>query len=66
MPIQCCCCVAEEINLYRRAKKDKMVISINKNEVLVKGVSIKDHDIIFNYTLKNDQLMDDLVLWRGA
>ena len=43
-----------------------MVISINKNEVLVKGVSIKDHDIIFNYTLKNDQLMDDLVLWRGA
>jgi hypothetical protein len=55
------------IFLYRRAKKDNMAISFNKNEVLVKeGVSVKDDDIIFNYTSEKDQLMDGLVPWRGA
>ena len=36
-----------------------MAISFNKNEILVKeGVSVKDDDIIFNYTLESNQLMD--------
>ena len=43
-----------------------MAISFNKNEILVKeGVSVKDDDIIFNYTLESNQLMDSLVPWRG-
>lgn len=44
-----------------------MISSFNKNEILVKeGVDVKDDDIIFNYTSDNDQLMDDLMPWRGA
>jgi hypothetical protein len=44
-----------------------MAISFNNNEVLVnEGVSVKDDDIIFNYTPKKDQLMDGLVSWHGA
>ena len=44
-----------------------MAISFNNNEVHVKeDVSVKDDDIIFNYTSEKDQLMDGSVSWRGA
>jgi hypothetical protein len=44
-----------------------MTISFNNNEVIVEeDVSVRDDDIIFNYTSENDQLMDGSVPWRGA
>ena len=53
--------------MYRRAKKCNMTISFNNNEVIVEeDVSVRDDDIIFNYTSENDQLMDGSVPWRGA
>jgi hypothetical protein len=49
------------IFLYRRAKNNIMAILFNKNEVCVKeGISVKDDDIIFNYTSRKDQLMDSV------
>jgi hypothetical protein len=44
-----------------------MTISFNNNEVIIKeDVSVKDDDIIFNYTSENDKLMDGSVPGRGA
>jgi hypothetical protein len=55
------------IFLYHRAKKCNMTISFNNNEVIIKeDVSVKDDDIIFNYTSENDKLMDGSVPGRGA